>query len=204
MHPEAITSQAKNLLPKFGSFKGFYLAGGTALALQLGHRVSVDFDWFSDQKISSSLPDEVSRIFSGHGIKIEVNNPAEFTALIGGVKTTFLHYPFPMLLLAAEWEGMKLAQVLEIAAMKAYTIGRRSQLKDYIDIYAALNSGVSLKEVVAAAEKKFGENFSSRLFLEQLVYLGDVDEEPIQFLWTKVSKKELQGFFEKEISVFKF
>ena len=109
-----------------------------------------------------------------------------------------------MLLLAAEWEGMKLAQVLEIAAMKAYTIGRRSQLKDYIDIYAALNSGVSLKEVVAAAEKKFGENFSSRLFLEQLVYLGDVDEEPIQFLWTKVSKKELQGFFEKEISVFKF
>src|ERR1700722_15939243 len=96
MHPEVLTRPAAALFPTLSRFPGFYLAGGTALALQIGHRISVDFDLFCDDAIDRALLQRVRRIFADADIAVLVNNADELTMLVNGVKITFLTYPFPV------------------------------------------------------------------------------------------------------------
>lgn len=200
MHPEALNDKNKDFFLKLKNFPDFYLAGGTALALQLGHRISVDFDLFSNREIPDNLFSHVKKIFSDSGIVVSVNTIDELTILISGVKLTFIRYPFPVLFDFAEYEGVKLLNPKEIMATKAYTIGRRGSFKDYVDFYFSLSQGLfSLQEIIETAEKKFGTEFNARLFLEQLVYMEDVEEEEIIFLKNKITKKELEVFFESEV-----
>ena len=95
MHREVLTKPAAPLFTSLGKFSGFYLAGGTALALQIGHRVSVDFDLFSDAEIKRSLLPSLRTVFPNASIAPLVNNADELTALVDTVKVTFLTYPFP-------------------------------------------------------------------------------------------------------------
>src|ERR1700730_18378185 len=102
MQTDVLTPGAKALLPKLAHFvQDFYLAGGTALALQINHRVSVDFDLFSDDPIDRALLDRAETVFSESPREVLVNNTGELTLVIDGIKCTFLHYPFaPILSLA--------------------------------------------------------------------------------------------------------
>jgi predicted nucleotidyltransferase component of viral defense system len=201
MHREVLTKRATELFELLSRFPGFYLAGGTALALQIGHRVSVDFDLFSDKNIERSLLSRVGRVFSdAASIAPLVNNADELTALVDDVKITFLKYPFPTFDPFVIYETVPLLSVREIAATKAYTIGRRGAYKDYIDLYFILSEQhATLTEIIEIAEKKFGVEFNSRLFLEQLVYLDDVEDTEIQFLKHAVTRSELLSFFETNI-----
>src|SRR3989338_2797980 len=145
MHVGALTESAKALLPPFKNLEGFYLAGGTALSLQLGHRISIDFDFFSEKEIPANLLELVERSFMGIGPQHAlVNNKDELTLTINETKTTFLYYPFPLFYPLVEWEGIKLASIQEIAVMKAYTIGRRGTFKDYVDLYYILKFGITI------------------------------------------------------------
>ena len=95
MHREVLTEPGAALFPALSRFAGFYLAGGTALALQIGHRVSVDFDLFTDADIERTFLDRVRRVFrNGVDVAPLVNNSDELTVLANDVKITFLHYPF--------------------------------------------------------------------------------------------------------------
>lgn len=199
MHTEALTESAKVLLPRFKNLEGFYLAGGTALALQLGHRVSVDFDFFSSNEIAHDLLQSIEELFAGFSQRILVNNKSELTFIVGETKITFLHYPFPLLYSLVEWDGIKLASVEEIAAMKAYTIGRRGTFKDYVDLYYILQSGIIIDSIIHDAEKKYQDAFNARLFLEQLVYFADIADTDIRFIKPAISPKEIESFFEAEI-----
>lgn len=163
MHLEALTTENKEVFDKLKGFQEYYLAGGTALALQIGHRKSVDFDLFSDKEI-----------------------------------------PFPLILDLLDYEGFKLLSVKEIAVSKAYTIGRRGSYKDYIDLYFVISEGhSSLREIIEIAEKKYGHEFNSRLFLEQLIYLEDVEDTEIIFLKNEVNRDYLKEFFETKIKELK-
>lgn len=201
MHPEVLTKAGAALLPTLGRFQGFYLAGGTALALQIGHRISVDFDLFSNEPIERTLLHGVRRAF-GAGAEIVplVNNSDELTATVNGVKITFLRYPFPVLDGFVRYDGLSLLSVREIAATKAYTIGRRGSFKDYVDLYFIVSQGhASLPNIIANAEEKFGTDFNSRLFLEQLVYLEDLDTTEVQFVKEPATAEEIRSFFECRI-----
>lgn len=203
MHPEALTEEAKELLPLFKNFSDFYLAGGTALALQLGHRISIDFDFFSTGKIAPDFLSKVERVF-GKKLSVSVNNAEELTFLAGSVKITFLHYPFPLLFSLLDFQSLRLAAGREIAAMKAYTIGRRGNFKDYVDLYFVLAEKVdTLENIIQNAERKYGEVFNARLFLEQLVYLEDVEDTEILFLKGRAEREKLKKFFEKKIKEIK-
>ena len=79
MHTEALTEHSKKLFPQLAQFQGFDLAGGTALALQIGHRISVDFDFFSEREIEKSLGEKVKKIFAGYSVSVSVNDPGELT-----------------------------------------------------------------------------------------------------------------------------
>jgi hypothetical protein len=200
MYPEVLTNRGTVIFPQLRAFDGFYLAGGTALALQIGHRISVDFDLFSQREIPPTLLPKVRRVFTDHSCLVSVNNPEELTIFVNEVKVTFLRYPYPVVLDLVIQDGLPLFSIKEIAATKAYTIGRRGSYKDYIDLYVVLKERhASLREVIEIAEKKYASEFHGRLFLEQLVYLEDIEDTEILFFKGRVAKDEVARFFVDEI-----
>ena len=204
MNPEVLTREGKDIFRLLGKFEDFYLAYGTALALQIGHRISVDFDLFSKKEISKNLLVKVKRVFEGKTIIPSVNNPDEFTVFANGIKITFLKYPFPVMNKFVDYGGVKLLDAREIAATKAYTIGRRGTLKDYVDLYFIVSDKISSPdEIMEMAKHKFGNDFNDRLFLEQLVYFSDIEEMEIHFLKKPIAKSDLENFFKSEVSKIK-
>ena len=207
MHQEAITSKAKIVLEGLNKFSDFYLAGGTGLALQLGHRISVDFDLFWEKDIPKEALPKVRRVFKGQQIEVVVNHSEQLTVAVEGVMISFVKYSFPVFSKFIDYQGIKILSPLGIAAMKAFALGGRATLKDYVDLYFILKGKFStLEEIIALCEKKFGNEFNRRLFLEQLVYskdIKDIEETEIQFLKQKVKKSEIEKLFEKEIEKLK-
>ena len=200
MHLEALPEKNKSLWQKLSLFPNFYLAGGTALALQIGHRISVDFDLFSDKVLSSSLLSQLEQIFQNAKLEPLVNNQQELTVLVDQVKLTFLHYPFLIINPLIHEHGLSLLDIPELAATKAYTIGRRGSFKDYVDLYFVLSENhTDLANIISVAERKYQTAFNSRIFLEQLVYLDDITDTAIQFIKPAVSKQDLQTFFASQV-----
>ena len=204
MHPEAITSGQKRIFKKLKNFPDYYLAGGTALALQIGHRVSVDFDFFSKEEIPISLLFKLEKIFKDFKREIIINNPEQLTVKLSGINLTFVKYPFPLIFRLKEYLGVKMLCVEEIAATKAYVLGRRATMKDYVDLYFILKKEyIGLEKLIKICQKKYGENFEPRLFLEQLIFMKDVKKMAIRFLGKRVGEKEILAFFEKDIKKIK-
>lgn len=116
------------------------------------------------------------------------------------MEVSFISYSFPIGEDFSEYRGVKLLSVKEIITMKAYAIGRRATLKDYIDFYFAMKKDlINLQDLIEECRNKFGEGFGPRLFLERLVYLEDLEKKEINFVGEKVSKKEIVEFFKEEI-----
>lgn len=204
MHRAALTEAGARLLPHLTRFKGYYLAGGTALALQIGHRRSVDFDLFSAQPLPDGLLAAAKLIFTGSIIAVTYAAPEQLDLDVDGLKVTFLNYPYTPVEPLTEYEGLNMASVMEIAAMKAFAIGKRMSYKDYVDWYFLLSEKhVALPDVIGLAQKKFGGDFNDRLFLGQLVSLNDIDELPIEFLRQPVAKQEVQLFLQQTVENFK-
>ena len=204
MHEEALIKQAAILFPSFAKFKGFYLVGGTALALQIGHRLSVDFDLFSSVELSSSLLKRVKRVFPSSSISVTYRVPEQLNLLIDSIQTTFFHYEYPIIDSFVTYQGVSLASIQEIAAMKAFAVGKRLAYKDYVDWYFLLKDEyVKLDEVIAFCQKKFTNDFSDRLFLGQLVSMEDIPTQKINFLRDPVDRATLQNFLEETVRNFK-
>ena len=203
MHDEVLTQSAAGLLPPLVRFKDFYLVGGTALALQIGHRRSVDFDLFSEKPLPAGLLAQVKRICAPRSVVVTYRSPEQLNVLIDNVKTTFMFFPYPVVDSFVAYRGLRLASISEIAAMKAFAIGKRLSFKDYVDWYFMLKEKrVMFQEVIALAQKKFGGDFNDRLFLGQLVSLADVPEQTIDFLRGSVDKAEIGRFLESEVKSF--
>lgn len=200
MHPEAITSEQKEILKKLPIPSNFYLVGGTALALQIGHRISVDFDFFNSQKIPSNLLTRIEKLFGGEDLEIVLHVSYQLTLRIRGVEVTYFQYPFPPMFPLVPYEKTMLLSIREIAASKAHAIGRRATWKDYVDLYFILQEQhTTLEEIITIGEKKYKEEFDARLFLEQLLYLEDVPATPITFLKEEVGREKAESFFEEEV-----
>jgi predicted nucleotidyltransferase component of viral defense system len=205
MHKEALTKEGTALFPLLRKFDGFYLAGGTALALQIGHRISVDFDLFSPEEISKTLLRKVTQIYGAYPVSPVINNRDELTVLVRDVKMTFLSYPFPAVAPLIEIGELKMLSVGEIGSTKAYSIGRRGTYKDYVDLYFILSGGyATLAEIIHMAEKKFGAEFNSRLFTEQLLFMDDIEDYKIDFLDAQVLPAKIREVFKREIAKLKW
>ena len=175
MHEEILSQKQRELLPILSYFskQNFYLARGTALALQLGHRESIDFDIFTFQEFNNlDIERELSKLSNGKRETI-IDKLDEYTIIENSVKITFLRYPFQIkdLLLI---NGIQLANDLTIGAMKAYALGRRAKWKDYADLYVLLQS-YSLKNIIDKSKEIFGSLFSEKNFLQELAYFKDID-----------------------------
>jgi len=204
MHQEAITLKAKEIFNKLKNFPEFYLAGGTGMALQLGHRVSVDFDFFWGKDIPKELLPKIRRVFKDFEIKTIINHSEQLTLAINGVDVSFIKYAFPVISKLIEYEGIEILPSNEIAVMKACALGRRATLKDYVDLYFVVKRRViSLEKIILLSKKKYGKEFDPRLFLEQLIYSKDIEKVKIRFLKEKVDGLKMESFFKKEIEKIK-
>jgi len=205
MHLETITSKQKEIFKKLDKFSDFYLVGGTALALQVGHRISVDFDLFSKKDITSKLLDKIKRVFKGLKVEVVRDSSEQLSVIIDNIKLDFVKYPFPLLFKLIKYRGVDIAKIEEIAVMKAYALGRRPVLKDYVDLYYILREKhVTLEKIIKLSQKKYKSEFNPRLFLEQLIYLKDVGDMQIDFLKRAVGKQEMEKFFRNEVKKIKF
>lgn len=200
MHPEAITSKQKEILKKLPIPSDFYLVGGTALALQIGHRISVDFDFFTSKSIPPDILSRLQKIFGVSEVEVVLNVSYQVTTRISGVEVTYFRYPFPPLFPFIPYENIKLLSIVEIAASKAHTIGRRATRKDYVDLYFILKEKhVELQNLIDIAQRKYKEEFDARLFLEQLLYLDDIPPTPITFLREEPDNDKMLRSFEEVI-----
>ena len=203
MHDEILTPDVIVLLPQLGRFENFYLVGGTALALQIGHRRSIDFDLFSSISLPIGLLDRVKRIFTSQSVSTTYRSSEQLNLIIRNVKITFLFFNYPVIDQLVEYKGLQLASIREIASMKAFTIGKRLSYKDYIDWYFLLKeSHIGLADVIAHAKQKFGSDFNDRLFLGQLVSLAEVPTQKIDFLRDEVDRETITKFLETTVKEF--
>jgi len=193
-----LTPAQKFVFTKLAIFKHIgVLAGGTALAFQLKHRRSFDFDIFTFKKIPPDLAWEVKKIF-GKKIKVIKESENELTFLTSKkVKITFFYYPFKPLYKAIRTGSISIFDWRDIAADKAYTLGRRPIYRDYVDTFFIIKKGHKLENIILDAKQKFEDLFSEKLFLEQLTYFRDLQDFKIEFLGKGFQLEEVRLFFEK-------
>jgi hypothetical protein len=180
------------------------LGGGTALALQINHRVSYDFDIFTENPVEKALLRKVTAEFPNRNVKPLIDNTDELTVEVGDVKLTFLFYPFKGIATPVSTKSLSLFGVEDLAADKAYTVGRRGAWRDYYDIYSILNKGImSLENITSFAKQKFGSLFSEKLFLEQLTYYNDITDFSIETIQgTAVDFIKVQSMLKSFVKIY--
>jgi hypothetical protein len=189
MRLELLDKKRLGVLQKLIPFAtDFVLGGGTALALQIAHRKSYDFDFFSSSQIPKKLLEKLSTALTIENVAVDTLDELTFFTT-DAIKITFLYYPFKPFFKDIKTEnGLLLFQIKEIALQKAYAIGRRGEYRDYFDLYTILKEGyIDLKEIIVGAKQVYGSVFDEKLFLEQLVYYGDL----LNFNVAPISKTQL-------------
>ena len=158
-----------------------YLAGGTALALQLKHRISYDFDIFISSAIDNTLRQRINVLFPDAVYSLNTTDQINLRTQ-ENINVSFVWYYFPLLNPPIQTASLPIASLEDIAADKACAIGRRAVWRDYVDIYWLLKTQIlDLNTIIQLAEQKFKGEFASSLFLEQLSYFDDISLVPIEF-----------------------
>jgi Nucleotidyl transferase AbiEii toxin, Type IV TA system len=195
MHNEILDNNQAGLLPLLKNFqKSFYLVGDTAIALHLGHRRSLDFDFFSlspliKHRIKRKLlliPFKQVPIFEDYDqLHLQINN----------IKVTFFHFPYLINHPVKVDSLITMPTLLSLAAMKAFALGRRAKWKDYVDLFFILKYHYTIQNVCRESEINFGSQFSGKLFREQLAFHKDIDHsEPIDYLIPAIPEDEIKIF----------
>lgn len=152
-----------------------YLAGGTALSLQLGHRASYDFGMFVTKPLSIAVRKRLRQIFPVRDVLVSTSD--ELTYLTeDGVKVTFLHYPFNLQAFVVKSKRyLPMLSPAGIALTKALALNDRNTWRDYVDLYAICKRDLAdLSWLVREGKHVFGEYFNGKLFLSQLTYTRDI------------------------------
>lgn len=171
-------------------FKDFFLVGGTALALQIGHRLSIDIDFFSmnsfdEEGVLSSIEDK-------YNFQLDYRSKNTLKGEIAGVKVDFITHNYPLVKPLLIVGGVRMASLEDIAAMKLNAIsGNGTRLKDFIDV-AYLSTKLSLSEIVDAYEKKYASR-NPAMVIKALDYHSDIDfKEKVDMLDSNYKWKNIE------------
>lgn len=179
-----LDEQRQRFLPLLGVARdeGFYLAGGTALALQLGHRDSVDFDFFKNDAFDTTLLFERLREnFSGSDVLKVQDEPNTLSLVVSeSIKLSFMRYPYPLLRPLITADHLDLADIADIGCMKLSAITGRGTMKDYVDLYFILKR-ISLQELLVLCAVKLPQ-LDRALIMKALVFFDDLDDDPILYM----------------------
>lgn len=191
-------AQALDPLPWLGDF---YLAGGTALALTFGHRLSVDLDFFSTTNpLDFSARPPILESLRDLGARIEEEKEGTLHARLKGTHLSFFRYRYPLLRGLRRWKHLRIAHPIDIGLMKLGAIVGRGSKKDFVDLYEILNNGVSLSQLLRLAPKKFPGSLDFKVqALRALVYFADADQEPDLLSRQRLSWPAVKRFLETEV-----
>jgi len=193
MFRRGILEQARRalaLIAKAQPASGIYLAGGTAAAIHLGHRLSIDLDFFLPSEFD---PQELLKVIKNAGIRVSDAKfgPGTLYCIINETKVSFLHYSYPLLEETEGFEGARLASLLDIALMKIIAIASRGSRKDFIDLFFILKK-IKLGAILEKFSEKFPEGaLEPYHYIKSLTYFDDAENDPMPRMlvackWDKV------------------
>ncbi len=192
---EAISKQHLAVLNKLKNIKNLVLVGGTALALQIGHRKSYDLDFITEQKITS-IQNKIQQNFQGNDIKQRLLNESQYTLTIDQISVTFFH-DSPLLYPTINWKTINLASIHDIFSSKLFILGKRATWRDYVDIVFLLKSKkVKLSQGIEDAVKRY--KIAKKWILEPLAYFEDISIIPIEWLDQNISDTEVKNYLTEE------
>lgn len=191
IHWSILDTARQEALPKlrFCREHGFYLAGGTARALQIGHRDSVDFDFFKPDPFDTKrFFDLLQRSFSGQEVvKVQDERDTLTVMVDAAIKLSFMSYSYPLLRPLVDAGPFDMADIADIGCMKLSAITGRAAMKDYVDLYFILQI-IPLAELLELCERKL-PRLDRALILKSLVFFDDIAQEPI--LYTQAGQVDL-------------
>ena len=183
MHLEILDENQLELLPFLTKFKReYYLVGGTAIALHIGHRLSIDFDLFKQGNIK---PKAIFTKFdqAKQSFIITLNRDGQLNLMCHNVKFTFMNFDYNVPHNVMVQKAISIPSLLDLAAMKAFALGRRSKWKDYVDLYFIIKEHYTINAISIRASEIFGDMFSEKLFRGQLSYFEGINfDEQVEFM----------------------
>lgn len=182
MQSNVLTDKQRQLLPLIHGFSNnFGLVGGTAIALHLAHRRSIDFDLFSYNTFSTiSIRKKINQFFKIEQILSQ--GESELTVITNSVKLTLFQFPYEIDFNTSFEDVIKIPDLLTLASMKAFALGKRAKWKDYVDLFF-ITKQFRLKQIVDKSTQLFGNEFNEKLFRVQLSYYNDVDySEKVEYM----------------------
>ncbi|OGZ78203.1 MAG: hypothetical protein A2528_00070 [Candidatus Staskawiczbacteria bacterium RIFOXYD2_FULL_37_9] len=204
MFENVLSENAKKslaILGQSGILKNAYMAGGTALALQIGHRLSYDFDFFTTEEFDATLlTQKINKLIPNFNL-----DRTDWGTILGSINNTrfsLFFYTYPILFESSEFSGVAIVNIKDIAAMKIAAISDRGSKKDFIDLYfiVEVEKILSLKECLELYDKKFQALKQNKThILKSLNYFDDADKEAELKMIKPVQWKKVKLFFQKEI-----
>ncbi|MBI4240056.1 nucleotidyl transferase AbiEii/AbiGii toxin family protein [Candidatus Uhrbacteria bacterium] len=179
-------------------FAQFYLAGGTALAVQIGHRISFDLDFFSQNFFS--VKNTRNGLRSLGAVNVRLEDEHSLGVIVRGVKMSFLEYPYPLLFPAIKWKNHgNLCDIRDIGCMKLDAIASRGTKRDFVDLYF-ITRKYSLKKLLDLFKKKYkGIEYNYLHLLKSICYFEDAEADPTPKMLVDLSWEKIRANFIKEI-----
>ena len=200
MHTKTLAPQTKAVLDTIKTvpeIQTFYLSGGTALALHLGHRESEDLDFFTKRNFEPLILQEKLAKLS----PLEDVTVAEGTlnAFFKYVKLQFLKYPYDLVEPLIQWNGVYLSPVIDIACTKLITVSMRGSKKDFIDLYVILQH-TNFEELFRKMEIKYKNvDYNVPSILKSLTYFKDAESQPMPKMHIPLDWERVKRFFMQEV-----
>lgn len=201
LHYSTIESETLGLLRKLQKTEGLNkmrLVGGTSLALQIGHRKSIDIDLFGTLELDEfAISDALKKIGKATILK---KTPNIYIYQVDGIKVDLVNYPYPWLSEVLKEDNLKLAGTADIGAMKLSAITGRGTKKDFIDLYFLLEK-YNLKELMTFYNKKYHDG-SEFLVLKSLAYFEDADKDADPVMLRNIKWHEVKQFISEKTEAY--
>jgi len=198
-HREAVTPVIENTLRALGDqavLQNAYLAGGTGLSLRLGHRRSVDLDFFVREQFDEEML--LNQLQVVPGVTVVQRAPQTLHLTIQEVKVSFLGYRYPLLFSPELFQDVSIADSRDIACMKLTAIASRGTKRDFVDLYLACQK-FGLPEILSLFARKYAKTqYNTLHVLKSLTYFVDAEKDPMPDMLITVEWRAVRAFFQGE------
>ena len=201
MTPKVLSPESWDLVRRLvagGHLDSWTLAGGTGLALQLGHRYSEDLDFFRTPAFESEIL--LSRLSEVGPVAVQSRSSGTLHLVLEGLRVSFLAMEAPLLFPGTPYRGLVLADPRDIAVMKLVAIGGRGSSKDFVDLFFYLQAGGSLEAMLELTRRRFEKiDFNEYHLLKSLVFFDDAEAEPMPRMLREVSWQAIKETITAEV-----
>ncbi|OGP75677.1 MAG: hypothetical protein A2V86_15365 [Deltaproteobacteria bacterium RBG_16_49_23] len=199
---KTLPASAQGIFARLGHdpfIRAFYLAGGSAAALQLGHRVSADLDLFTPNVYDPVAL--LSRLERLGQVTVQQQGEGTWVGLLAGTRISFFHYGYPLMHPPDTYRGLRIASLLDIALMKITAISQRGRRRDFVDLYfICKNQEFELGDLLKQIPEKYGSlSYPSYHLLRSLAYFDDAERDPPLKMLTRCNWNRIKVFFEKQV-----